>query len=81
MTNRIGPRMQDALRYIANHPGTAILPVAEYVGPNGSRKYGYATVHRLLKTDLVVNLSSRHGRYELTVRPSATYSATHAGKY
>lgn len=47
--------MRDALRYIENHPGTPILPVAEYVGPNGSRRCGYCTVHRLLATGLVVN--------------------------
>lgn len=57
--------MRDALRYIENHPGTPILPVAEYVGPNGSRSYGYRTVHRLLATGLVVN-SSLGPVYHLT---------------
>jgi hypothetical protein len=49
---------------VAAHPGCAILPVAEYVGPHGSRKYGYATVHRAIKAGLIRATRAR-GRYTL----------------
>lgn len=52
---RIGPRMAEALDYITRNPGCAILPVAEHVGPRGSRRYGYRTVHRRLEAGLVRN--------------------------
>lgn len=70
MATRIGPRMRDALEYIRNHPGTAILPVAEYVGPNGSRQFGYRTVHRLINAGLVVNVSTRPQTYKLVATPT-----------
>lgn len=69
MSRRIGPRMQEALAYIAEHPGTAILPVAEHVGPHGSRQFGYRAVHRLLDAHLVVNVSGSRV-YKLVVRPN-----------
>lgn len=53
MTKRIGERMQAAVDYVAAHPGCAILPVAEHVGPHGSRNYGYRTVHRAIKAGLI----------------------------
>jgi hypothetical protein len=64
---RIGPRMLDAVRYVAAHPGCAILPVAEYCGPFGSRKYGYQTVHRAIRAGLIVVARAGRGRYSLTV--------------
>ena len=53
MAKRIGPKMAKAARIVAENPGTAILPVAERVGPNGSRQYGYAIVHRAMRAGLV----------------------------
>lgn len=35
-TRRIGTLMLAARRYVAAHPGCAILPVARHVGPHGS---------------------------------------------
>lgn len=58
--------MSQALRYIAMHPGCPILPVAEHVGPHGSRNFGYRTVHRLVKAGLVAYVRTS-GRYCLTV--------------
>jgi hypothetical protein len=68
MTNtnkRIGPMMQAAANYVARNPGCAILPVAEYVGPNGSRNYGYRTVHRAIRAGLI-RATRKNGRYTLT---------------
>jgi len=64
-TTRIGPRMQEAVEYVRQSPGCAILPVAEMVGPNGSRRYGYATVHRAIKAGLIDAKVSVSGRYSL----------------
>jgi len=50
---RIGPRMIDAVSFVADKPGCPILPVAEHVGPNGSRQYGYRTVHRAIEAGLL----------------------------
>lgn len=55
---------------VAANPGTAILPVAEAVGPNGSRRYGYATVHRAIDAGLVRHC--RLGAAMLGV-PAGTY--------
>lgn len=45
--------MEAAVAYVAEHPGCAILPVAEHVGPHGSRCYGYRTVHRCIAAGLL----------------------------
>lgn len=66
MTTRIGPKMQDAVLYVRDNPGCPILPVAEYVGPNGSLKYGYATVHRAINAGLIEAVKLSSGRYSLT---------------
>lgn len=63
-TNRIGPKMSRAVDYVRNNPGCAILPVAEYVGPNGSRRCGYATVHRAIRAGLI-RATWANGRYTL----------------
>lgn len=55
--------MAEAADYVRRNPGTAILPVAEYVGPHGSRMYGYRTVHRALSAGLIVDRSKRKGLY------------------
>ena len=63
---RIGPRMMEAVAFVAHHEGCPILPVAEAVGPNGSRNYGYRTVHRAINAGLLdYTISSR--TYALTV--------------
>jgi hypothetical protein len=63
---RVGDRMAEAAAYVADHPGCAILPVAEYVGPHGSRRYGYATVHRAIKAGIINAVRGSNGRYTLT---------------
>lgn len=50
---RIGPRMREAAAYVALNPGCAILPVAEHVGANGPRRFGYAIVHRAIDAGLI----------------------------
>jgi hypothetical protein len=66
MTTRIGPRMQQAVDYVRLHQGCPILPVARHVGPHGSLKIGYRTVHRAIRAGLIK--ASRVGaRYSLTV--------------
>lgn len=67
---RVGPKMQAAVRYVENNPGCAILPVAEWVGPHGSRNYGYAIVHRAIKAGLIRAERGEDGKYSLT--PSAS---------
>jgi hypothetical protein len=66
MAKRIGSKMRMAVTYVSMHPGCAILPAAEYVGPNGSRKFGYAIVHRAIDAGLI-NATWARGRYTLTV--------------
>lgn len=52
-SKRIGPKMKEAAGFVRENPGCAILPVAEAVGPNGSRRYGYAIVHRAIRAGLI----------------------------
>ena len=66
MIKLIGTKMQAAADFVRANPGCAILPVAEHVGPNGSRRFGYATVHRAIAAGLIQAARSR-GRYTLTV--------------
>lgn len=60
--------MLAAVAYVAAHPGCAILPVAEHVGPYGSRKYGYRTVHRAIDAGLIsfTRISGRYFLYHTT---------------
>jgi hypothetical protein len=53
---RIGPSMYEALRMVDRAGGAvgAKLDLAELVGPNGSRKYGYEIVDRCLGAGLLV---------------------------
>lgn len=53
MSKRIGPKMAQATDYVSRHPGCAMLPVARYVGPHGSIKFGYRTVRRAIKAGLI----------------------------
>ena len=50
---RIGPKMEEVQNYVHRYPGCTMLACAEWVGPNGSRKFGYAAVHRALDAGLV----------------------------
>lgn len=50
---RIGPRMNDVRNLVAANPGRTMLWYAERVGPNGSRRFGYASVHRAIKAGIV----------------------------
>lgn len=63
MPKRIGPRMLEAVEYVSNHPGCPILPVAEHVGPYGSRQFGYRTVHRAVKAGLIRNVKKGNRYY------------------
>jgi hypothetical protein len=62
---RIGPRMQEAAEYVLHHPGCAMLPVAEHVGPNGSRNFGYRTVHRAIAAGLIRAEKTNGWNYKL----------------
>lgn len=60
------PQMFLAVDYVREHPGCSILPVAEYVGPHGSRRYGYAIVHRAIDAGLIYGEpTGPRGSYEL----------------
>jgi hypothetical protein len=58
--------MLAAWAYVREHPGCPILPVAEAVGPNGSRFYGYRTVHRAISAGLLTAARGPRGWYSLT---------------
>lgn len=64
-TNRIGPRMREAVEYIADHPGCSAVDVARHVGPHGSTQYGYRTVHRCIAAGLVRNRTPEGRWYSL----------------
>ena len=63
--HRVGPSMAAAVRYVEHHPGTTILPVAEHIGPHGSRKFGYNAVHRVIKAGLILSAKMPDGTYRL----------------
>ena len=58
--------MLAAARYVAAHPGCAILPVARHVGPHGSTNFGYRTVHRAIRAGLIHAERTARGTYSLT---------------
>lgn len=62
------PRMFRAVAYVAAHPDCPILPVAEAVAPHGSRRFGYAIVHRAIRAGLLSAVRGANGRYSLRVR-------------
>jgi len=69
---RIGPKMQEAIDFVAENPGCAILPVAKGIGPNGSVQYGYRAVHRAIKAGLIKAApGERKGTYSLEVSNGA----------
>ena len=65
--NRPAPRtrMIAAAAFVRANPGCAILPVAEAIGPHGSRQYGYRTVHRAIRAGMI-RATIKGGVYSLT---------------
>jgi hypothetical protein len=63
---RIGPRMSQALEFIAATPGCTKMTVARIVGPHGSLAYGYKTVDRCIRAGLVT-AEYANGKYALTL--------------
>jgi hypothetical protein len=62
---RIGPKMQLAQIYVADHPGCNMHDVAKYVAPYGQHcatMFGYATVHRAIKANLIKTGALANGR-------------------
>jgi hypothetical protein len=51
--------------YVRNHPGEAMMHAAMYAapGPSGRKglQYGYASVHRAIKHDLVIGKPGPRG--------------------
>lgn len=68
MAKRVGFRMRQAVEYVRSNPGCAIYPVARWVGPHGSTRYGYQIVHRAIKAGLLTATRKGDGSYALTVR-------------
>jgi hypothetical protein len=62
---RIGPQMAKAAYYVKHHPGTAILPVGEYLGFTRNRGYGYDPVHRAIRAGLIVARAGKGNSYAL----------------
>lgn len=50
---KIGPRMHDVVSFVAANPGLPMIAAARHVGPNGSLRYGYETVHRAFRAGLI----------------------------
>jgi len=57
----IGPAMRDALKYIYENPGSIPYHVAQAVGPNGSRRFGYQILERCKKRGLIENRAGKDG--------------------
>jgi len=53
MTQRIGPRMAQVVRFVMENPGLRARQAAAQVGPHGSVSFGYATVHRTIAAGLI----------------------------
>jgi hypothetical protein len=51
--------MSSAVHYVSNHPGTAIMPIGEYLGFTRNRGYGYDPVHRAIRAGLLVNVPAQ----------------------
>ena len=64
-SNRIGPRMEAAVQYVAMNPGCKKIDVARVVGPHGSLRYGYLTVDRCIARGLIRAERRLDGRYAL----------------
>lgn len=71
-SKRVGPRMNDAVAYVLENGPCCILPVARYVGPHGSTRYGYLTVWRAIDAGLIDARRSKNGNsYVLTIPANA----------
>lgn len=64
-TKRIGPCMELVAMYVRLNPGCPKLHAAEFVGPHGSRRYGYRAVDRAIKAGLIVARQGKGNRYAL----------------
>lgn len=53
MSKRIGPCMSVVSNFVSANPGCVMIRAARYVGPRGSLRYGYASVHRAIRAGLV----------------------------
>jgi len=51
-TAHVGPKMRAALQILARGPKQSKKALAEVVGPNGSLRYGYEVVNRVVKGKL-----------------------------
>ncbi len=66
--NRIGPSMLAVTEYVAANPGCPKIGPAREVGPNGSLKFGYASVDRAMRAGLIADDGSpSRTRYNLVV--------------
>lgn len=64
--SRIGRRMVDVASFVSANPGALMISAARYVGPHGSLKFGYRTVHRAIDAGLVQALpGTRRGTWRL----------------
>lgn len=66
MTTRITPKMREVLALLERGPATRI-DVARDVGPNGSLRYGYATIDQCLRAGLVRLTAPLPGRKGMTL--------------
>lgn len=66
-TRRIGRQMTAAAEFVAVNQGCTKMAVADTIGPNGSRRYGYDAVNRAIRAGLIEATQGRRG-YALTVR-------------
>lgn len=62
----MGHRIAQAVDFVARHPNCAGIAVARAVGPHGSTRYGYRTLHRAIRAGLI-QARKVAGRYTLTV--------------
>ena len=63
---KVGPKMRQAIQVVREFPGCTKLHVAELVGPNGSRQYGYRIVDRCIRRG-IISAKKVGGKYALTV--------------
>jgi len=52
-SRRIGPAMRAAADFAAANPGCTKMAAADAIGPNGSRRFGYAAVDRAIRAGLI----------------------------
>ena len=64
-TRARAPKMHAARDFVADNPGCCKLAVAEAVGPNGSRRFGYEIVDRAIRAGMIDAERADNGRYTL----------------